>query len=255
MTRRDVLRATLLAGSALLLNACGQSDGGNGSSGGRTWPPFRYRLTIEVETPLGLRTGSSVIEVRKSEAGKLAIPSPGAVRTELSGEAVAVEVAPGRTLFALLRSDDDPDWAGRALYSVIEQQTTAARVANDDDFAVDMERVLSLQGVHALPRYVERGTGPDSKVSGYPMLVTFGNITDPTSVAKVDPDGLAATFGKGVTLKRITVERTEDAVTTGIEKRLGWLTDPNRKRFPPKKRPEGIPLGNFKGLFSTELSI
>jgi hypothetical protein len=50
--------------------------------------------------------------------------------------------------------------------------------------------------------------------------VTFGDIKDPTSVARVDPDDLAASFGAGVKLKAITVEITDDAVTTGIEKRL-----------------------------------
>ena len=55
------------------------------------------------------------------------------------------------------------------------------------------------------------------------MLVTFGDLSDPTSVAEVDPDDLAATFGEGVRLKRITVQLTDDPVTTGIEKRLAWL--------------------------------
>jgi len=55
------------------------------------------------------------------------------------------------------------------------------------------------------------------------MMVTFGDLADPTSVAEVDPDYLAATFGEGVKLKRVTVELTDDPVTTGIEARLGWL--------------------------------
>jgi hypothetical protein len=215
MTRRDILRAMLSAGLAICIASCGQSSGS-----GRTWPPYRYRLTVEVETPQGLRTGSSVIEVRVREAGSLAIPSPGAVSSIIIGEAVAVALPDGKTLFALLRSDENVDWAKDALRTVIEQQTTAERLAIEDDFAVDMNRIIALEGVHALPRYFQRGTGPDDKVSGYPILVTFGKIADPTSVAKVDPDDLAATFGKGVTLKRITVERTKDAVTTGIEKRL-----------------------------------
>jgi hypothetical protein len=59
----------------------------------------------------------------------------------------------------------------------------------------------------------------------YPMLVTFGDEADPTSVTLVDPDDLAATFGAGVKLRRITAELTDDPVTTGIEKRLGWLTN------------------------------
>lgn len=85
------------------------------------------------------------------------------------------------------------------------------------------------------------------------MLVTLGDVSDPTSVERVDPDNLEASFGKGYRLKAITVQVTDDEVTTGIEKRLGWLLDENRKRFDPNLPPQGIPLGNFSGLFSTEL--
>jgi hypothetical protein len=55
------------------------------------------------------------------------------------------------------------------------------------------------------------------------MLVTFTDITDPKSVQRVDPANLAASFGPGVKLKRIVVETTSERVTTGIQKRLGWL--------------------------------
>ncbi|MDJ0979954.1 MAG: hypothetical protein QNI87_15620, partial [Erythrobacter sp.] len=40
---------------------------------------------------------------------------------------------------------------------------------------------------------------------------------------RVDPDDLSASFGEGVELQRITVELTDEPVTTGIEERLGWL--------------------------------
>lgn len=56
-----------------------------------------------------------------------------------------------------------------------------------------------------LPRYV--GTGHYRR-SAYPMLVNFGDLADPASVEEVDPDNLAANFGEGVALRRITVEMT-----------------------------------------------
>lgn len=57
-----------------------------------------------------------------------------------------------------------------------------------------------------------------------PLLVTFTNITNPTTVQRVDPDNLAATCGPGVSLKRITLEITDELVTEGkIESVLGWL--------------------------------
>ena len=60
--------------------------------------------------------------------------------------------------------------------------------------------------------------------SQYPLLVTFTDLTDPTTVKAVDPENLAATFGPGVSLKRLTLEITDEPVTEGrIEQVLGWL--------------------------------
>jgi hypothetical protein len=68
----------------------------------------------------------------------------------------------------------------------------------------------------------------------YPLMVRFKNINDPASVAKVDPSDLSASFGAGYRIKAVTAQVVQDAVTTGIENRLGWLdkleqyrTDPN----------------------------
>ena len=80
-------------------------------------------------------------------------------------------------------------------------------------------------------------------------LVTFGDLDDPTSVEEVDPDDLAATFGEGVSLKRITVQMTDDLVTTGIEERLGWLGKIREMNLSLEDFPEGFPVGDFSGLF------
>jgi hypothetical protein len=53
--------------------------------------------------------------------------------------------------------------------------------------------------------------------------VRFGDMADPRTVAAVDPANLAASFGDGVALSRVSVEITTDPVTRGIEKKLGWL--------------------------------
>lgn len=68
----------------------------------------------------------------------------------------------------------------------------------------------------------------------YPLLVTFTDITDPTTVNQVDPTNLAATFGPGVSLKRITLQITDEPVTEGkIESVLGWLDDLKKYRKDP----------------------
>lgn len=48
-----------------------------------------------------------------------------------------------------------------------------------------------------------------------PLLVTFGDLSDPASVMRVDPADLALSFGAGFALREITLEVTDDAVTEG----------------------------------------
>lgn len=60
----------------------------------------------------------------------------------------------------------------------------------------------------------------------YPLLVTFDDINDPKSIKRVDPDDLVATFGPGYSLKSITLEITDEPVTTGeLEKVLRWINE------------------------------
>jgi hypothetical protein len=56
------------------------------------------------------------------------------------------------------------------------------------------------------------------------MLVDFRELSDPKSVEQIDPANFAAAFGSGVSLRRATIEVTNDPVTTGIEARLPWLS-------------------------------
>ena len=66
------------------------------------------------------------------------------------------------------------------------------------------------------------------------MLVTFGDLHDPKSVVTVDPADLAKSFGEGITLKRITVQITDEPVSKSIEKRLRLLKDQRGQLEPPR---------------------
>jgi len=54
----------------------------------------------------------------------------------------------------------------------------------------------------------------------YPEFVQFENLNEPMSVKSVYFED---SFGKGVHLKEVTIEMTDDPVTTGIEKWLPWI--------------------------------
>lgn len=225
MARRSMLWLTA-GGAAALLGGCGSRNA------------LRYKMTVEVDTPEGVKSGFAVRELTY-DAGSSWFPfGESRGRIYVKGDAVAIDLPGRRALFALLAgADGNVDYAGQGISTI---------------FRVMDRRSGSEGGPHELwphiPSIREPITNP------MPMLVTFRDIDDPTSVERVDPANLTVSFGPGVRLKRITVEATDEDVTIGIERRLEWLVDKNRKRFDPSNKPEGIPLGNYRRLFSTEFS-
>ncbi len=232
MARRGVL-GMLVGGAAALLSGCGALLGRDN---------YKFKMTVEVDTPEGLRSGSSVYFVRAWRTTEL-ITGGSSSDTELRGEAVVVDLPGGKTLFALLkienpRHQDLPTMSMKTLDPAFnfDRKVSAERIANKDGIISPAE---------VSPEY-------------YPLLVTFSDLTDPTSVARVDPLNLAASFGPGVKLKRIMVAVTDEAVTTGIGMRLGWL-EAHRgtlKPSPPAYMddPRDLDLRLLgKGPFSTEL--
>lgn len=173
--------------------------------GFRSWE-WHQQLVLEVETPRGIVSGGSVVAVKAGTAPKW-LPGEGAggMGSQTEGEASFLEIAPGRYLFALLGGETD-----RALTTFFPEPAPNT-----------FERASRLQTMRET-REVSRDR--------YPLLVTFADIGDPRSVKKVDPDNLAVAFGPGVTLKRITLEITDEGVTLGkVEKVLEWLTWPREK--------------------------
>ncbi|WP_188062534.1 hypothetical protein [Sphingobium sp. KCTC 72723] len=203
MARRTLL-GLFANGTATLLAGCGSifpSD------------RLRQKITVEVETPSGLGTGSSVVETEVHKGKSWGDVS--GIQYKLGGEAVAVDLPDGRTLFALLRGADGA--AGdAAAYQVhlIPDALRAGAVANAN-IVVEGRDLMTVREKAKRAR-----VRLDLPPKFYPLLVAFRDIKDATSVERVDPVNLAVTFGPGVKLKRISVEITDVAVTTGIEKRL-----------------------------------
>lgn len=217
MTRRGMM-GLIGGGLAVLLTACGLV---------KSYEPFRYRLTVEVDTPQGLRTGSSVIEVTAGEVGT----TLGGANSEARGEAVAVDLPGGQTLFALLKGDAETyNFPAQVMYLV----TPFERGDKPEGFGPLLEAVRANRKVNVVPR-MRPAFFPqtDPPISAYPMMVRFRDIADPTTVERVDPDDLAASFGDGVKLRRITVQLAEEPVTRSLSRRLPWLSNLEQFRTDP----------------------
>jgi hypothetical protein len=204
-----------------------------GLIGGST-TSWNQRLTVIVDTPAGEVRGSSVVKISKTETmGPLVLPEARGVSSEVRGEAVALEVLPGRWLFALLHSDlrykGDAD---QLVYSAF--RLGKAREPTDRSYESNMH------DLRAQPRDTPAPIPPEA----YPLLVAFDDISNPETVREVDPSNLAATFGEGVTLRCMTLEVTGDEITEGpLEGLLGWLgRDPGRRLIPGDGRITAAPF-------------
>ena len=205
---------------------------------------IRYRLAIDIQTPSGLRSGSGVIEVRYVNE-----PVPGfGMRQQayVRGEAVAVDLDGGKTLFALLASGPRGD-------------------------GVDWPRYVRR---HTVPLHPKPGPGlaGELKAPDRPTIVAFGDINDPATARVVFADAargdgidnLAAALGPGHALGAVTVTYVDPGrwitgvwpfsliaapwprwlfgtpITRGIEKRLPWYGVP----FDQRRNPDGSKLTN-----------
>jgi len=173
-------------------------------------PGHKYRLTVEVETPEGVKSASGVMSVHPdrgySRRG----------RTSTKGDAVFVDLGGGKNLVALLAHIDGTLDLDGMNYVALRAYKAAGRNVSFNE----MSRMT--------------GTVP---VTGalIPVLVTFAVSDDPASARTVPPDDLAAALGKGFRLRGISAEAVPNGVwpldfggalgepvTRGIEAKLPW---------------------------------
>ncbi|MBL4879618.1 MAG: hypothetical protein JKY78_12075 [Hyphomonas sp.] len=190
MARRGVMG--LLAGAATLVL------GGCGLFGGNT---YNVLVTVEVETPEGIKTGSSVMEISAYRSAAL---TSGETRGGggLRGEAVVVELDDGPLVMTL-----KPDSGANRLASAIT-------VALDPSAADGLDAYMA--AVSRLGRFFSDAEAELPR-QDWPVFVEFGDISDPNTLSRVSP------VESGVT--RIMLETVSLDVTSTIHARLPWLAN------------------------------
>lgn len=179
---------------------------------GRT-EAYRYKLTLAVETPEGIKRGASIVEVIFYE---VSFPERGTMH-KLRGEALYLDLGPGaRPLIALLTNQLHPKYGDEQRWTRDAGPETRwlSRIYGltpSKDFMDDVPRIARARG----PRKITTADLPD--------LVTFADINDPKSVIEVDPSNLQATLGPNISWNALTLESTDEPVSTGITMKLPWL--------------------------------
>lgn len=184
---------------------------------------FRYKLTAEVMTPEGPKTGSGVIEVSYTHFFSLSgVPN---LIQSAEGEAIFVDLGNNKNLFVTLTSWESgrsanfepsmPSFNGalgpiNLPIKVLKLTWPSGRNGEEAIMAKQIETLEGSEPVAIPPRLL-------------PTLVTFRNINDPDSVEVVQPDSFAKTFGPGYELVKATLQITDESPIEKIEGTLPWL--------------------------------
>lgn len=145
-------------------------------------PAHKYRLTLEVETPDGPKSASSVLAVHPDRS----YTRRGQTRT--LGEAVFVDLGQGKNLVALLAHVD-----GKLVLEDINYVALRA-YAEASGKRVPFSEMSGLSG--AVP----------VKGALVPVLVSFSDPAAPGTAQVVAPDATEAVLGRGYRLERISAE-------------------------------------------------
>jgi hypothetical protein len=180
-------------------------------------PDHKYRLTIEVQTPGGVRSASGVMAVHVGTNLHLLPEASGGSSTK--GDAIFVDLGNGRNLIATLTHGRNGLHYDGMNYLAMNAFAEAGR-------KVQFKDVGRLAGKVDIFLYGNL----------LPTLVTFGDVADPNTVRVLDPGDIEAVFGSGFRLNRATIEMVPvglwpldfggplgQSVTRGIEKKLPWI--------------------------------
>jgi hypothetical protein len=169
----SIMRLVVVLAMSLCLTSCGRTE------------TYRYKLTLAVNTPDGLKRGTSVVEAVFFD---VSIPERGTMH-KLRGEALYLDLGPGaRPLIALLTKQLHPKYGKDLRWTrdagpEIKWLSRLYGLTPSEDYVDDLPRIAQARG----SRRIDPADLPD--------LVTFADINDPKSVIEVDPSDLQATLG------------------------------------------------------------
>jgi hypothetical protein len=189
-------------------------------------PDHKYRLTVEVETPQGVKSAAGVMAIYKDRISIAGIG--GGVSTK--GDAIFVDLGGGRNVIALVvHGKDGLDFDGMSHLALNAFASAGERVPFNE--VKDLSGKVPVTGALI------------------PTLITFTDLADPLSARELAPADIGAVLGDGYRLRDVTLETVPvgfwpfdfggglgEPVTRGIQAKFPWWNGP----FPWLKPLNGI---------------
>ena len=188
---------------------------------------LRYKLTLSLNTPDGVKTGSVVNEVTESEVW--GPPVGWAYPSHQRGQALFVGMGKGqKPLIALLDErclksiypfcigeqkwdkKSGGFWRGQGAIGILRERP--GPFPSNDGYWLDSTHKWKVDHVHV-----------DLSPEELPELVTFSDINDQSTVELVNPFDLEKTYGPGVSWHSMTVDVVDDQPVFDLEDKLPLL--------------------------------
>lgn len=164
---------------------------------------YKYKFTISVRDQGQLKTVSQVVSVQESTTEERKAANP----PKLCGEAAALQLRSGKTLFVLLKGVYHEQVSGQTQWQNSPTLVLLKRFGLETEWTYRSD-----SGIRLLPKI---NTEIDLQYYEMPDFVTFRNIRDPTTIQQVYSQNFEAVLGDGVTLERATLQVTNEEVTRG----------------------------------------
>lgn len=180
---------------------------------------WRYKITVEVETPEGIKSGSAVRELFFGTRPHI-FPEDSGFSFWTYGEAVAVDLGKRGVLFALVQAFED-----RGVHYALKNPFYSLGYVKEYGSYIRYNNFLSNGRVGVLPE------------EEWPLMVMFKDINDPKTMAmaygksfdtktqrfSIINNNMENLFGHGVQIKRIVYEMTDEPASWSVHKKLPWL--------------------------------
>lgn len=157
-------------------------------AGGFSNEKIRYKMTVTVETPEGVKTGYAVREASRYTEPSILPDQGGTMYNIIKGEAVVVDLESRGTLFVIMDG---------------EREAKAVMKALTQSVSVDF---FTMQ-----PKF-------------YPRFIYFKNNHDPKSVEKVSQKLLHEVYGEGVALRQISIAKANEDIIYTIHAYIPWVS-------------------------------
>lgn len=198
-----------------------------------TYPSYtyRYRMTVEVDTPEGVKMGSSVVEVKTEQWNSwwTGMANGHSGQSRAYGEGVFIEMEGGKNLLVLLEAKNDVDHAEYMLPYAVPMKEWDIDWSKKDAHHTAWYRVKS--------RKARKYYGTLSEAKGilprsiFPTMFVVSKKEEEIEVTMVDSDNINKLLGQGFDVNKITIETTDNSLEHKLIKLDIWKDLNNNKKL------------------------